>query len=99
MPDTTRVIQMIHDTIYVKGAESLDILNKVDTLYNNAWNRLIWVVAIFGVVLPIAISAFHIWLQKNTIKMAEEKMQKKIDDNVGMLDEVKLGLWESKSEL
>lgn len=74
-PDT--IIKVIHDTIGVasKDVQPLDIINKVDIFYNNAWTKLATTVTIFfllvGVVVPLIIQ----WYQKRELKHSEENLK------------------------
>lgn len=55
--------------------KSLDVIDKVDTFYNNAWNKLILfgsiLFAIVGVFVPLVIQ----WYQKRTLKLSEETLK------------------------
>lgn len=62
MADT--LYKTIHDTVYIKGADALDILNKTNEFYNSAWDKLVLIVtiaiSIVGVLVPFLIQ----WWQK-----------------------------------
>ena len=71
-------LQTILDTVRTSSSNGLDILEKVDTFYNNAWNKLIIVgsvaITIVGIVVPLIIQ----WYQKRTLKLSEELLKKSI---------------------
>lgn len=54
MPDSLKVI---HDTIYIKGAEAYDLVNKIDAFYRSGWDNLVIVgtaiAAVVGVLIPV----------------------------------------------
>ncbi len=64
MIDTlSHTANIIHDTVYIKGADALDILNKTDEFYNNAWSKLEWFIGIFaaliGGIIPIGLTFYR----------------------------------------
>lgn len=62
--------------------ESLEILNKVDSFYNSAWNKLVIVgtlcFAIVGIIVPLIIQ----WYQKNLLKIREEILKTEIKNEI-----------------
>lgn len=73
--DTVRVTKIIIDTVKAPSKDSMDLLYKMDSFYNNAWTKLILVVtiafAIIGIVVPVLIQ----WYQKRELKLGEEKLR------------------------
>ncbi len=76
MKDT---LHKIISTIKVDASDNLDILNKVDSFYNSAWDKLIIIgslaFTIVGIVIPFVIQ----WYQKKTLKLSEELLKKEIE--------------------
>jgi hypothetical protein len=72
MSDTLNtIIKAIQDN----ADKSIDIIEKVDSFYNNAWNKLIIfgsiLFAIVGVFVPLVIQ----WYQKRTLKLSETTLK------------------------
>lgn len=88
MQDTIRIIYDTiakHDTIYIKGTENIDLIYKVDTMYTNAWNRLLIIGGILAILVPVVIA----WWQKQQLKISEEIVKKRIsaiDKNIKELN-------------
>jgi hypothetical protein len=74
---------VIIDTVKTSSASSLDLINKVDTFYNNAWLKLVFTVTILGLVLPYFIAQ----AQKKELKLREQELQNNIDKNKNELIE------------
>ncbi len=81
--DTLRTIQVVRDTIYVKGADALDILNKTDNFYTNAWNRLTIVLVIGSVLVPVAIA----WFLNRQLKSNEQSFKDMVDMGIAKVKE------------
>jgi len=68
-------------------AREIDLIAKVDSFYNSAWNKLIIVgsvaFAIVGVIVPFVIQ----WYQKRTLKLSEEIMKKEFSEHKKILKE------------
>lgn len=58
----------------------IEILEKLDVFYNNAWNRLVLfttiLLALVGVVIPLIIS----WWQSRNLKLQEASVKKELSD-------------------
>lgn len=63
------------NAIQASADRSIDLIEKVDNFYNNAWNKLILfgsiLFAIVGVFVPLVIQ----WYQKRTLKLSEETLK------------------------
>ena len=70
------------------------LLNMVDTFYNNAWNRLIMLLAIVGVAWPLIIKVYSDY----RIKAKEEKLEKRLSEKIQNLNEKNLELLNKKSD-
>lgn len=75
MNDSLHALKIIHDTVHIhdtvfKNADSMDVLNKVDSFYNNAWLMLL----IFGGLLSVIIPSVLTWVQNKQLKLSEEKL-------------------------
>lgn len=72
MSDT---LHTIINAIQDNADRSIDLIDKVDNFYNNAWNKLILfgsiLFAIVGVFIPLVIQ----WYQKRTLKLSEETLK------------------------
>lgn len=75
-------LQVIHDTIYVKGADALDIMSKTHEFYDSAWDKLfnysVALISIFGVALPILATLY----QKRLIRIDREALENKIAEGI-----------------
>lgn len=82
MTDTLKTIVNMVET---KSSDSIDIINKVDSFYNNAWDKLIIIgsvaFAIVGIVVPLVIQ----WYQKKTLKLSEELLKKEMEAQIGKI--------------
>jgi len=54
----------------MKELTPIEILEKLDLFYNNAWNKLIILLAVVGVVTPIIIN----WWQSRNLRFKEKKI-------------------------
>lgn len=70
------------------------LLNMVDTFYNNAWNRLIVVLAIAGVAWPLILKAYSDY----RVRIKEEKLEKKFSEKIQKLNESNLELINKKND-
>lgn len=43
------------------AVDALDLVTKVDQFYNNAWNRLLFVIAIVGIAVPYLVQRYQQW--------------------------------------
>ncbi len=79
MNDSLKVLaQSIDNT----SKDIIDLVTKVDSFYNNAWQKLIIVgtvaFAIIGIALPLIIQ----WYQKKALSLSEELLKKEIESQV-----------------
>jgi hypothetical protein len=70
------------------------LLNMVDTFYNNAWNRLILILAIVGVAWPLILKVYSDY----RVKVKEEKLEKRLSEKIQNLNERNLKLINKKSD-
>lgn len=88
MKDT---LQTIVKTIDKCTDNSIELINKVDSFYNSAWDKLIIVgsvsFAVIGVLVPFIIQ----WYQKKTLKISEELLKKEIEHQALKIKEDMLG--------
>lgn len=79
MTDSLKVLDKFIES---KSNDVIDLITKVDTFYNSAWQKLIIVgsvaFAFIGIVLPLIIQ----WYQKKTLSLSEELLKKEIESQV-----------------
>lgn len=76
MSDT---LQIILDAINSNNLNEVDIVQKIDAFYNNAWNKLIFIITVGFTIVGVIIPLFIQWLQKKTLKTSEELLKKEIE--------------------
>jgi len=59
MGDTITIIKTIHDTIRVANADTLETLTKVDNFYSSAWDKLVAIGTIIGIIIPIIYALYQ----------------------------------------
>lgn len=73
---------------------SLDLLQKIDSFYNNAWLKLTIfvtiVIAIAGIFIPIIINFFIQWYQKRFFVLEENKIKFELKNEITTLIDEKL---------
>lgn len=62
-----------------------DLIQKVDTFYNNAWTKLIYVITIGMTVVGIIIPLYVHWRQKKALKASEDVLKKEISDKTAAI--------------
>ncbi len=71
-------LKIANEALKKATLESLDVLEKVDAFYNNAWAKLLLfgsiLFAIVGIFVPIALQ----WYQRRTMQMSETHVREKI---------------------
>jgi len=74
--------KVIIDTLRMPSKDSMDLLNKMDSFYNNSWSKLMIVVtiafSIIGIIMPILVQ----WYQKKELKLSEEKLRLEIKQEI-----------------
>ncbi|MCO6176065.1 hypothetical protein NHF50_13520 [Flavobacterium sp. NRK F10] len=67
-------------TIAQTTENGIELINKVDSFYNSAWDKLILVgtvaFGVIGILVPFVIQ----WYQKKTLKISEELMKKELEN-------------------
>jgi hypothetical protein len=75
MTDTTYTIAKTVQT----STDAIDLITKVDSFYNSAWEKLVIIVSIsfgiVGIIVPFIIQ----WYQKKTLKISEELLKSDIE--------------------
>ena len=70
-------IQTVIKTIEKTSDNGIELINKVDSFYNSAWDKLIIIgtfsFAIIGILVPFIIQ----WYQKQTLKTSHDQNVKK----------------------
>jgi hypothetical protein len=79
------IVNKIAETVHNSISSQIDLVDKVDSFYNNAWGKLIIVGAvafgIIGIIVPFVIQ----WYQKRTLKVSEELLKKDIESKVSKM--------------
>ena len=72
----------IKDTLINTTSETIDIINKVDSFYNSAWEKLLMFGVIggtiVGVIVPLVIQYYQRALSNQNEKLLEEKIKNEI---------------------
>lgn len=78
----TDSVKHIIDTVHVYQKDSYELVEKVNSFYDTAWNRLILIgsvsFALIGIVLPLLIQ----WYQKRSINLSETQLRQNIKDSI-----------------
>jgi hypothetical protein len=82
MIDTAQLTKTIHDTIYIKGAEAYDLVNKVDTFYRSGWTNLVIIGSLLIVTIGGGLPLFVDYLKKKQYALDKANFQKYIDDTL-----------------
>lgn len=79
MSDT---LQKIIKTVEKTADNGIELINKVDSFYNSAWDKLIVVgsvaFGVIGILVPFVIQ----WYQKKSLTISEELMKKEMENQV-----------------
>lgn len=67
--------------------QGLDIVQKVDQFYNNAWTKLIIIISVGFTIVGIIVPLFIQWLQKKSLQASEVLLKKEIAENVKKIKE------------
>ncbi|MES2378224.1 MAG: hypothetical protein V4553_16660 [Bacteroidota bacterium] len=82
--DTITVTKLIVDTVRATSKDSMDLLTRMDTFYNNSWSKLIMVItiafAIIGILIPFLIQLY----QKRELKLSEDRLKEDIKKEVAL---------------
>jgi len=64
----------------IKSDYGIELINKVDTFYNSAWDKLVLIgtisFAVIGLLVPFVIQ----WYQKKSLKVSEELLKKEMEN-------------------
>ncbi len=60
--------------------EIIDLIQKVDAFYNNAWNKLIIIGSVAFAIVGIIVPLLFQWYQRRTLKQSEEILKKEISE-------------------
>jgi hypothetical protein len=67
--------------------QTIDLINKIDSFYNSAWNKLILIgsiaLGIIGILVPIIIQ----WYQKKIYELSEENLKQELSIKMSELKE------------
>ena len=77
----------ITKVIKVDPYDSLELINKVDSYYNNCWDKLVIIgsvsFAVVGLIIPFVIQ----WYQNKTLKLSEDLLKKEIKIEINKIKE------------
>jgi tetratricopeptide (TPR) repeat protein len=81
------------DKILSNQEQGIDLVQKVDSFYNNAWTKLIFIISIGFTIVGVIVPLFIQWLQKRTLKASEDLLKKEIADKTKAIkDEISTNL-------
>ena len=95
------VIDTIHrkviiDTVRLPSKDSMELLYRLDSFYNNSWGKLIVLVTIAFTVLGIIVPLLIQWYQKREMKLSEGRLKSEIENKIsGAIIEVQKTINES----
>jgi hypothetical protein len=76
----TYIFQTVIKTVEKTADNGIELINKVDSFYNSAWDKLILVgtvaFGVIGILVPFVIQ----WYQKKSLKISEELMKKELEN-------------------
>lgn len=75
------------DKILTNQEQGIDLVQKVDDFYNNAWSKLIFIISISFTIVGVIVPLFIQWLQKRTLKASEDLLKKEIVDKTKAIKE------------
>ena len=75
------------EAIQKNQIQSIDLVQKVDDFYNNAWTKLIIVISVGFTVVGIIVPLFIQWFQKRSLQASENLLKKEISDNAKKIKE------------
>lgn len=75
------------DNIQNNQEQSIDLIYKIDSFYNNAWNKLVIIITIVFTIVGVIIPIFIQWLQKKSLKTSEELLKREIKDKTDSVRE------------
>jgi hypothetical protein len=64
--------------------QGIDLIQKVDNFYNNAWVKLIFVITILFTIVGVIIPLFIQWLQKKSLKASEDLLKNEIQNKINI---------------
>ncbi len=96
----TLVNKLSTDSILSKNSyiTPVDLINKVDTFYNNAWTKLIVLFALVGVIVPTVIGLIQFIRNKKELKYLKDEILKSHKAEIDEYLNVKLRIMQHASE-
>lgn len=86
MKDT---LNYIVESIKNNQSQGVELIQKVDSFYNNAWIKLIFIITIMFSIVGIIIPIFFQWLQKKSLKASEDLLKNEIQNSISKVkDEI-----------
>lgn len=67
----------ISTSVMARTQENLDVINKIDQFYNNAWNKMVLLVSGAFFVIGFLMPLFLQWYRDKKWKILEEKIEQK----------------------
>ncbi len=102
------IIDSLKTIVQDVTTESIDLIQKVDSFYNSAWNKLVLVGAVAFAVVGVVVPVIFQWYQQRTIKLSEELLKKDISEQANRIkaeiiksvsEEINTQLGKNKEEL
>jgi hypothetical protein len=75
----TYLLQTFTNTIILDINDAINLIEKIDSFYNNAWNKLIIVVSIAITIVGVVVPFFVQWYQKRVMRQNEIALKKEME--------------------
>lgn len=94
-------LKTIVETIQANADKSVDLIDKVDNFYNNAWNKLILFGSVLFAVVGILVPLFIQFYQKRVLKLGENELKNKLKTEITkeLLETIKKEFEENQKQI
>lgn len=80
------IILYLLQVVSKNNLEMIDLINNVETFYNNSLNRVLWIVGIFFTVFAILVPVILNWIQKRQYQLDKKELKNYIEDRLALLE-------------
>lgn len=70
------------NTFLINDYKSTDVIDKVENYYENAWNKLIYMLSIIGGIMVVLLPIVLTWQQKRELKLNKLDFQEDVDRKI-----------------